>query len=324
MTYSVGVPHNARSWSGRPWLRILVVGVALWLAAVVVTFLTGNPNLIPTLVLLGSFVVPVTFVAWAFDRRDTGEPTPGLLLNTFLTGGVLGVLAASVLESFLLRPSPLLFFGVGLIEEAVKLGALMLLTRHLAVKTMRDGMILGAAAGFGFAAFESAGYAFTALFTVNGLSLMQLVQTELLRGLIAPVGHGLWTAILGGVLFSASTRGHFAITGKVVLAYLGVSALHGLWDSMHSIALIVTLLLTEPQYVPTPHGWLVRATPEQLTLLPILEWTGLILISIVGLAWLVLQWRRTRVASGPSAGELQPGREPVSYRFTPRRRKETR
>ena len=95
------------------------------------------------------------------------------------------------------------------------------------------------------------------------------------------------------VLFSASTRDHFAITGKVVLAYLGVSALHGLWDSMHSIALILTLLLTEPQYVPTPHGWLVRAAPEQLTLLPILDWTGLVLISIVGLAWLVLQWRRT-------------------------------
>ncbi|MDI6101003.1 hypothetical protein QLQ12_20530 [Actinoplanes sp. NEAU-A12] len=30
-------------------------------------------------------------------------------------------------------------------------------------------MILGASVGFGFAAFESAGYAFTALFTQQGL-----------------------------------------------------------------------------------------------------------------------------------------------------------
>jgi hypothetical protein len=77
------------------------------------------------------WVVPVTFVAWAFGRRDTGEISAGLIANTFLTGGVLGVLGASVVESFLLRPSPWLFLGVGLIEEAAKLVALALLTRHL-------------------------------------------------------------------------------------------------------------------------------------------------------------------------------------------------
>ena len=60
------------------------------------------------------------------------------------------------------------------------------------------------------------------------MSLTQLVQTELLRGLLAPVGHGLWTAILGGVLFSASGRRHFALTGRLLLAYLGVSLLHAL------------------------------------------------------------------------------------------------
>src|SRR5215213_6785027 len=202
----------------RSWLRIFLSGLVLWLLTVVVTFLTGNPNLIPTLVLLGSFLVPITFVFWAFDRRDSGELTAPLLLNTFIAGGVLGVLAASLLESYLLHPSPGMFFGVGLIEEGVKLAALAWLTRHLTVKSVRDGMILGASVGFGFAAFESAGYAFTALFTERGLSLMQLVQTEILRGLLAPVGHGLWTAILGGVLFAASTRRHFALTGRLVMA----------------------------------------------------------------------------------------------------------
>src|SRR5215208_7294898 len=98
------------------WLRIFLVGLALWVATVVVIFATGNPNLIPTLVLLGSFLVPVTFVAWAFGRRDTGELTAELLFSTFVTGGVLGILAASVLEAYLLAPSPLLFLGVGLIE----------------------------------------------------------------------------------------------------------------------------------------------------------------------------------------------------------------
>jgi len=193
---------------------------------------TGNPNLIPTIVLLGSFLVPVSFVVWAFGRRHSGEVTAELLFTTFITGGVLGVLAASLLESYLLHPSPLLFLGVGLIEEAAKLVVLAFLSRHLEHKYARDGLILGASVGFGFAAFESAGYAFTALFTEKGLSLMQLVQTELLRGVLAPVGHGLWTAILGGVLFSASGRRHFAFTGRLLVTYLGVSVLHALWDSM--------------------------------------------------------------------------------------------
>src|SRR5690242_2217876 len=145
---TAGAPQVGRR---RPWLRVFVSGLALWLLTVLVTFLTGNPNLVPTLVLLGSFLVPVTFVIWAFDRRDTGEIDAGLVLNTFVTGGVLGVLAASLLESYLLHPSPLLFFGVGLIEEGVKLAALAWLTRHLRTKSVRDGMILGASVGFGFA-----------------------------------------------------------------------------------------------------------------------------------------------------------------------------
>jgi RsiW-degrading membrane proteinase PrsW (M82 family) len=287
------VPPSIRPRVRRPWLRVFLVGLLLWLATVLVTFLTGNPNLVPTLVLLGSFLVPVTFMVWAFERRDTGELTAGLVLNLFITGGVLGVLAASLLETYLLHPSPWLFLGVGLIEEGVKLAALMVLTRNLAVKSVRDGMILGAAVGFGFAAFESAGYAFTALFTVNGLSLSQLVETELLRGLLAPVGHGLWTAILGGVLFSASTREHFVISGRVLLAYLGVSALHALWDSMHNIALILTLVLTQGErYQPTPDGWLVQPDQAQVQLFSILQWVGLAIVAAIGVLWLVVLWRR--------------------------------
>jgi protease PrsW len=273
----------------RTWLRMFLTGLVLWLLTVVVTFVTGNPNLVPTLVLLGSFLVPVTFVVWAFGRRHSGEVTAELLFSTFVSGGVLGVLAASLLESYLLHPSLGLFLGVGLIEEAVKLLALAFLTRHLAHKYARDGLILGAAVGFGFAAFESAGYAFTALFTEQGLSLMQLVQTELLRGLLAPVGHGLWTAILGGVLFSASGREHFALTGRLLLSYLGVSVLHALWDSMHSIALLLTLIFTgtPAQFQLLSRGYQPNPTAAQTDLFTVLSWGGLIVVSLIGIAWLL-------------------------------------
>ncbi|MGC9670771.1 PrsW family intramembrane metalloprotease [Planosporangium sp. 12N6] len=287
----------------RPWLRILFYGLALWLLTVAVTFLTGNPNLVPTLVLLGSFLVPVTFVAWAFERRDTGEITTELIFNTFVTGGVLGVLAASLLESYLLHPSPGLFIGVGLIEEGVKLVALAWLTRQLHLKSVRDGMILGASVGFGFAAFESAGYAFTALFTERGLSLMDVVQTEMLRGLLTPLGHGLWTAILGGVLFSRSTRDHFLLSDRVFAAYLGVAVLHALWDSMHQISVTLTLLLTGTawQYSLLDRGYIPQPTEAQVHLITFLDWAGLMVVSAVGIAWLLVLWHRRPPAARPPA-----------------------
>jgi RsiW-degrading membrane proteinase PrsW (M82 family) len=284
----------------RAWVRLFLTGLILWVLTVVVTFVTGNPNLIPTLVLLGSFLVPVTFVVWAFGRRHSGEVNAELLFTTFVTGGVLGVLAASLLETYLLHPSPGLFLGVGLIEEAAKLAVLAFLTRRLQHKYAIDGLILGASVGFGFAAFESAGYAFTALFTEHGLSLMQLVQTELLRGLVAPVGHGLWTAILGGVLFSASGREHFAFTGRLLLSYLGVSVLHALWDGMHSIALLVTLVLTGTpyQFSLLERGYDPNPTGSQATLFTVLSWGGLIVISLIGIAWLVSVRRRADREAG--------------------------
>lgn len=298
------VPGSAAPRTRRSWLRMFFVGLTLWVATVVITYITGNANLIPTIVLLGSFLVPTTFVAWAFEQRHSGEVTGEIVFRTFAVGGVLGVLGASLLETYLLHPSPLLFVGVGLIEEAVKLGALALLTRHLAHKSCRDGLVLGASVGFGFAAFESAGYALTATLTENGLSLIDLVTTELLRGFLAPFGHGLWTAILGGVLFSRSAREHFMLTGRLLAAYLGVSSLHALWDSMNSIAVVFTLVLTDQPWQEQAFeaGYMPQPTAEQVRLFAVFTWLGLALISVIGLLWLARLVRVSRSEFLPVRG----------------------
>src|SRR6266508_6144370 len=106
---------------GPSWVRIFVGGLVLWSAAVLVTFATRNANLVPTIILLGSFLVPVAFVTYAFGHADE-VVTAQRIFAAFVYGGVLGVLGASILEGALLRqPSGLAFLGVGLIEEAVKL-----------------------------------------------------------------------------------------------------------------------------------------------------------------------------------------------------------
>jgi RsiW-degrading membrane proteinase PrsW (M82 family) len=272
---------------------MLGVGLALWLATAVVILFTGNTNLIPTLVLLGSFLVPVTFASWALERWRDADLTTELVVRAFFVGGVLGVLAASVLEAYLLHPSPWLFLGVGLIEEAVKLGALVLVTRGMPRRHARDGIILGAAVGFGFAAFETAGYAFNALLmTERGLSVGALVQTELLRSVLAPVGHGLWTAILGGLLFQGASRGHW-LSGRLIFGYLGVSLLHALWDSSHELAVVITFVLTatSQQVQLLQLGYLPPATPGQVHLFTLLSLGFLAVVAVVGLLSLWAVWR---------------------------------
>ncbi|MFF5084808.1 PrsW family intramembrane metalloprotease [Actinoplanes sp. NPDC000266] len=304
MTYSTSAAATTPVTSAhrRPaWAIILITGLLLWLATVAVTFATANANLVPTLVLLGSFLVPVTFVAWAYGKRDE-VITVEALFRLFVVGGILGVLGASVLETYLLHPSVWMFVGVGLIEEGVKLAALWLLTRHLAGKSIRSGVVLGATVGFGFAAFESAGYALNALITVDGLSLRALVETEILRGLLAPFGHGLWTAILGGLLFATAARSpasgprHFRLTGSLILGYLGVALLHALWDSMHGIAVYLTWVLTSSsrQQSLFERGWIPQPTSEQTHLFTLFSIGGTILITIVAIVWLRHVWRTGR------------------------------
>jgi RsiW-degrading membrane proteinase PrsW (M82 family) len=286
---------GTRPRTKRTWLQIFLVGLTLWVASLAITLLTANVNLVPTLILLGSFLVPVTFVAWSFEKYKDQHVTAELIVSAFVLGGLLGVLGAAVLEAYILQPSPLLFLGVGLIEEAAKLGALVLVTRRLQRRHARDGFVLGAAVGFGFAAFETAGYAFNALLTVRGLSLTGLVDTELLRGVLTPFGHGLWTAILGGVLFREARDGRFRFTGALLGTYLWVSLIHALWDYSHSIALALTFLLTGSSWQNRllSMGYMPSPTSEQVQVFTALSVGLLAVLALVGLATLRVTWRKT-------------------------------
>jgi protease PrsW len=290
--------------TGPSWRRIFAGGLGLWAATVAVTFVTGNANLIPSIILVGSFLVPVTFVIYAFGRADE-VITAQRIFAAFVYGGLLGVLGASLLESaFLRQPAGWTYVGVGLIEEAVKLVALWLIARRLPRYTVRDGIVLGAAVGFGFAAFESAGYAFNALFTASGLSLPNLVETEVLRGILTPLGHGLWTAILGAALFAvAARRGRLRLTRSVVGWYAAVVLLHLLWDASRGVAVWLTLVLTG-----TPMQWLLvqagrapAVTQAQVHLFTILSWGLLAADGLIGVLLLLRARRRgatsTTVAS---------------------------
>lgn len=219
----------------RAWLHVLLIGLLLYGVSVVVLILTANPNLFPTVVMLGSFLVPITYVAFFYERRHLSKlalPTTAL---SFFYGGVLGVLASSLLEPIFVRQlSFLSMMAIGLIEEFAKILGVLVIARRWRHNSEMDGLILGAAAGMGFAALESNGYAFSA-FLQSGGSLSATVWIILLRGVLSPIGHGTWTAILASVLFRESGAHHFHINLKVIGAYLTVSLLHGLWDGLPGV-----------------------------------------------------------------------------------------
>ncbi|HEX4214459.1 MAG TPA: PrsW family glutamic-type intramembrane protease [Candidatus Dormibacteraeota bacterium] len=270
----------------------------LWLASLVITAVTGDTNLVPTVILLGSFLVPVTAVIWYLDHYQSETLTPSMVVRAFVLGGLLGVLAASVLEAWLLAEGALVSLGIGLVEEGAKALALVWIARSLPHYRVRDGVVLGAAVGFGFAAFESSGYAFNALIiqqngVLLGLSLPNMVYTELVRGVLAPTGHGLWTGILGGVLFSSARGSRLRLSLRVIVTYLVVSILHALWDSMQSIALLVTDLITGSPalHIAAVYGVLPPPTPRQVDVYLACQWGGLLVLSLIGFSMLVLVWR---------------------------------
>ena len=297
-------PAPSQRPAGVPgWRTVFGIGLVLWLASVVVTGLTENLTMIPTVILLGSFLVPATAVIWYLDHYQSAELDPWRVFSAFLVGGVLGVLAASVLEAWLLSDGVLVYIGVGFLEELSKLLALLVVARGMARHTIRDGIVLGAAVGFGFAALESSGYAFGALLVREGaqvrLSLGSLVFAELLRGILAPLGHGVWTAIVGGVLFGASRNGHLRVTGSVIGAYVFVSLLHGLWDSMRGIAMVLATLLTAVPVVQPGLGVVVLPPPPEKLVgtFVTIEIAGLLIVAVVGLAYLRRLW-----SSDPDTG----------------------
>jgi protease PrsW len=232
---------------GRRWLRALLIGLGLFIATTIVMLLTGNLNLYPTVILIGNFLVPVVFVAFLYDHQHISSLSLDTVATSFCIGGILGVLGASILESLVLpvasNPTQGLSLGgamaVGLIEEGCKIAVVAFLARRMIHTSQMDGLLLGGAVGMGFAALESTGYAFTALLLSHG-HISASIAATVIRGLLAPFGHGVWTGILGAVLFQQSAPHHFRITGPVILTFLFVSLLHGLWDGFpYTVYLIV-------------------------------------------------------------------------------------
>ncbi len=225
------------------WLRIFIAGLVLLYFTERVLVTTSNPNFVPSVILLGAFLVPVVFVAYLYERLPDWDVPVGPLATCFLWGGAVGTLVAGTLEYDLLqRLGVFALLGVGFIEEGAKLIFPLVFFFAGRYRSEASGILFGVASAMGFAALETMGYAFVTLLQSRG-SLGALDEVLLVRGLMSPAGHAAWTGLVCAVLWRERIKaGHAVLNWRVVAAFLTAVVLHALWDTFNSLQGGVALL----------------------------------------------------------------------------------
>ncbi|NMH96197.1 PrsW family intramembrane metalloprotease [Pseudonocardia acidicola] len=231
-------PPRGRRWR---WVPVLVVGALLFLADQQAVVATGNLNLVPSLLLFGALLVPVTFVVWVDGRNPAYDVPMSVLLICGLLGGVIGTVAASVLEADTAhRLGGLPTVLIGLIEEGAKLLVpigVLVFTRYRS--NPADGLLIGVAVGTGFAVLETLGYGFVTLLATGG-DLGAAEGLLLLRGILSPAAHIAWTGLAAAALWHAhAQRWRPRAVAVLVGTFVLVVVFHAIWDTVPSLPTFV-------------------------------------------------------------------------------------
>ena len=178
-----------------PWLysRVFFMFAVAFSLLYVCCAVFGNTNAIPGLIVVGAFTVPLSGLILFLEVNAYRNISLYDIALIFLVGGCASLVATLFLFS-IIGVSELDFIGallVGLIEEIGKAVIVYYFIKKLARQNILPGLLIGAAVGAGFAAFESAGYAMNYLLA-GGWDMM--LDVIFLRGFLTPGGHIAWAA----------------------------------------------------------------------------------------------------------------------------------
>ena len=212
--------------------------------------------------------------------------------------GAIGLVLAALTEVYFLPAAAGKFVSVGLIEELAKAIVFVAVAWNLPVRRARDGMVLGATVGAGFAAFESAGYALkTVIDHSDDHPVLDIVSTEAQRAVLSPFGHITWTALLGGAIFAAWKGNAFRPVAPVLWTFVGVVALHAAWDASTGWAIVIAEGLTGDGWHadwPNTDDWIGSPSGNELIAFDVAYDLLIGLNALVGTVWIIRRWRRYR------------------------------
>lgn len=195
-----------------------------------------NPYFFPGMIVLGAFVVPLSVVVLFFELNVPRNVSIYQVGKMLLVGGALSLVVTMIVGAIVpfdgvgaLIPAML----TGIVEEVGKALVLLIIVGAVRYRYQLNGLLFGSAVGAGFAGFESAGYAFD--FALRHSTVDAATSTLLIRGLLAPGGHVIWTAMIAAALWKVKGDRRFEI-GMLfhpVVLRRGIVAvvLHGLWDT---------------------------------------------------------------------------------------------
>ncbi|GAB3146153.1 hypothetical protein GCM10027161_39400 [Microbispora hainanensis] len=228
----------------------LIVGLVVAGICALVSFsfdiINGEP--VQFFIALGLAVAPVPLLLAGVLALDRMEPEPrNNLIFAFAWGAGIAVLLAGVLNSLNLvyvahqvgdttsARNLVATFGAPPVEETAKglvlLGLLWFRRQELDGPT--DGIIYASMVGLGFAMSENVSYYLAAL-EENGAQ--GLAATLVLRAVLSPFAHPLFTSLIGIAVAYAAQRGGAVGIVVIVIGWIGAMLLHGLWNGFASFA----------------------------------------------------------------------------------------
>jgi protease PrsW len=219
-----------RPRSALTWVTMIVLGLGGLVIATLIFLIAGPTGaLITTLLAALSFPVLILICFWL----DRYEPEPARYRLAALGWGAVAAVALSFVAEALLFGLPgtnefvdtavaapfVEEFGKGLFLVAV------VIFRRSEIHGLLDGIIYGALVGIGFAFVEDIVY------YLQSLQAGQLGVTFLVRGIIGPFAHPLFTAATGiGIGIAVTTRRPVVRVLAPILGFLAAVVMHGIWN----------------------------------------------------------------------------------------------
>ena len=225
-------PRKATAWV---YFKILILFVIAYIPTRIGFINYGNDNFLPAMIMLAAFAIPVTVLIFFFEINIFRNIPFYKVVKYFILGGALSLIVAILFFSLDFNTDTTTYFGalmVGLIEEVAKIIIVAIfLFKSKNSNYILNGLLVGAAVGAGFAAFETAGYILKYGMS-GGIDVM--FSTIKLRGILAPGGHVAWAAIEGAALmyvkgFDKLDKKHLNDKRFLLICLIPV-VLHGVWD----------------------------------------------------------------------------------------------
>ena len=240
-------PRNACTWV---LLALVASGVVYVVTSVGATNGAFNEAYAVGVITSGLFCA--AFVAF-LRHADRFERTPArLAVTAFLAGGFGSTFAMSIQGNGAIGSLSEKAFGsvwatdwraalsAPPVEESAK-AVVFLLLLGLAprvIRTVSDGLLVGAYVGLGFQIVEDMFYAQNTAFAQFGAhQTAAVLQTFLVRTVTGITSHALYTALVcAGLVYLLGTRAQPRHIGRGVALVLAGPALHMLWDVQSAIA----------------------------------------------------------------------------------------